>query len=345
MNIHPAKFWECADTDRVRCNLCRFHCLIANGRRGRCGVRENQKGTLFTLVYGQAVAENVDPIEKKPLYHFHPGSKSLSVATVGCNFHCLHCQNHQLSQWPHEREGIPGTDLSPQQIVQHAVESQSVSISYTYTEPTIYFEYAFDTAVEAKKAGIKNVFVTNGFTTTEALETIAPYLDAANVDLKGFSDNAYRDVTGASLEGVLECLHDYRRLGIWLEVTTLVIPGHNDSEEELSQLASFIADELGRDVPWHLSAFYPTYKMLDRPATPTNTLYQARDVGRRAGLRHVYLGNVNDVGAGDTICPACGKTVIRRQRMQFVDTDLTGNRCNFCGYEIAGISLSEGEDS
>lgn len=339
MNLHPAKFWEAAREGKVRCNLCRFHCVIADGRRGLCGVRENRDGALFTLVYGLSIAENVDPIEKKPLYHFHPGSRSLSLATVGCNFRCLHCQNYQISQWPQERSDISGTKLPPQEIVRHAMESGSASIAYTYTEPTIFFEYAYDTAVKAKAAGVKNVFVTNGYTTTEALESIAPYLDAANVDLKGFSNKAYREVTGASLDGVLDCLRDYRRLGIWLEVTTLVIPGHNDSEDELRQIAAFIADELGCDVPWHISAFYPTYKMLDRPPTPVSTLYLARDIGLRAGLEYVYLGNVNDSGAGDTICPGCGQVVIRRRRLQFLETELTDNRCNRCQHEIPGVAL------
>ena len=339
MNLHPAKFWEVVSSDKVRCNLCRFHCLIAAGRRGRCGVRENLDGSLFTLVYGQSIAENIDPIEKKPLYHFHPGSRSLSIATVGCNFRCLHCQNYQISQWPRERSGIPGTELSPQEVVRHAVESGSASIAYTYTEPTIFFEYAYDTAVAARNAGIKNVFVTNGYTTTAALEAIAPYLDAVNVDLKGFSDSAYKEVTGASLSGVLDCLKDYRRLGIWLEVTTLVIPGHNDSEDELRQIATFIADELGREVPWHISAFYPTYKMLDRPPTPAATLTLARELGRQAGLEYVYLGNVDDPGGSDTVCPGCGKTVIHRKRLEFINTELIDNRCRYCGYEIAGVEL------
>ncbi len=340
VNLHPAKFWEVADGGRVRCNLCRFHCVITAGRRGRCGVRENREGSLYSLVYGCAVAENLDPIEKKPLYHFCPGSPVLSIATVGCNFRCLHCQNHQISQWPHEHPGIPGTELTPSEVVRHALESGSKSIAYTYTEPTIYFEYAFDTAVKAREAGLKNVFVTNGYTTTEALEAIAPYLDAANVDLKGFTDQFYKEVTGASIDGVLDCLRDYRRLGIWLEVTTLVIPGHNDSEEELRGIATFIAEELGPDVPWHLSAFYPTYKMLDRPPTPVASLILARNVGREAGLKYVYLGNVDDPGGGDTHCPGCGKTVIRRQRLKLVETELTDNCCNHCRYRIAGIALS-----
>lgn len=339
MNLHPAQFWQALDAGKVRCNLCRFHCVIADGRRGRCGVRENHAGALFTLVYGQSIAENVDPIEKKPLYHFQPGSKSLSIATVGCNFRCLHCQNYQISQWPHERSGIPGTALPPQEVVKHALESGSASIAYTYTEPTIFYEYAFDTAVLARQAGLKNVFVTNGYTTNAALEEIAPYLDAANVDLKGFSDQAYKEVTGASLQGVLDCLREYCRLGIWLEVTTLVIPGHNDSEEELGQIANFIAKELSYEVPWHISAFYPTYKMLDRPPTPVATLTLARDLGRRAGLKYIYLGNVDDADGGNTVCPSCGQVVIRRKGLQFIDTELTGNFCNYCRYEIAGVEL------
>nr|NIP48579.1 AmmeMemoRadiSam system radical SAM enzyme [Gammaproteobacteria bacterium]NIQ11126.1 AmmeMemoRadiSam system radical SAM enzyme [Gammaproteobacteria bacterium]NIR25418.1 AmmeMemoRadiSam system radical SAM enzyme [Gammaproteobacteria bacterium]NIY19027.1 AmmeMemoRadiSam system radical SAM enzyme [Gammaproteobacteria bacterium] len=309
-------------------------------RRGRCGVRVNREGTLYTLVYGKTVAENVDPIEKKPLYHFHPGSRSLSIATVGCNLHCLHCQNYQISQWPHDRTEIPGARMAPAEVIQHAIDSRSVSIAYTYTEPTIFYEYAYDTAVKAREAGIKNVFVTNGYTTTQALEEIAPFLDAANVDLKGFSDQAYKDITGASLGGILDCLRDYKRLGLWLEVTTLVIPGHNDGDAELQQIATFIADELGPDVPWHVSAFYPTYKMQNRPPTPAETLLKARDIGRDAGLQFVYLGNSSAAGASDTICPGCGETVIRRNRLQYIESQLNGNRCKHCNHDIAGIKLS-----
>ena len=335
-----AKFWQQMPGEKVQCNLCRFHCHIVPRRRGRCGVRENRDGQLVTLVYVRAISENLDPIEKKPLYHFYPGSKSLSIATVGCNFRCLHCQNYQISQWPHEHQDIPGETLAPEQIVKHALTSRSISISYTYTEPTIYYEYAYDTAVLAHRAGIKNVFVTNGYTTTEALEAIAPYLDAANVDLKGFSDKAYKEVTGASLNGVLDGLRDYRRLGIWLEVTTLMIPGHNDGDDELRELAKFLVEELGPDVPWHVSAFYPTYKMMDRPPTPITTLYRAREIGREAGLNYVYLGNVGDPGASDTCCPGCGKVVIRRQRLLFSGSKIKDNCCRACGHLIAGVGLS-----
>jgi pyruvate formate lyase activating enzyme len=337
--MHEAKFWEKAGEGRVRCGLCRFSCLIPPGRRGRCGVRENRDGALYTLVYGKVIAEHVDPIEKKPLFHFHPGSRSYSIATVGCNFRCLHCQNADISQWPHERAGIPGSDLSPQEVVDGAGRSDCLSIAYTYTEPTIYFEYAYDTAVLAHQTGLKNVFVTNGYTTPAALEAIAQYLDAANVDLKAFTERFYHQVTGATLAGVLDCLRDYRRLGIWLEVTTLVIPGWNDDADELRRLAGFIASELGRDVPWHVSAFHPTYRMLDRPPTPAATLQRAAAIGREAGLRHVYVGNLPVEGGEDTRCPHCGETVIRRQGFRLLTMEVRQGCCRACGGTIAGVGL------
>jgi pyruvate formate lyase activating enzyme len=339
MEIQDARFWESLSSNKVRCNLCRFHCVIANGRRGRCGVRENRAGVLYTLVYGKSISEQVDPIEKKPLYHFYPGSRALSMATVGCNFRCLHCQNSDISQWPHEQEGFPGTPLSPAEIVADAQNHQCVSIAYTYTEPTIYYEYAYDTAVLASEAGIKNIFVTNGYTTTAALEKIAPFLDAANVDLKGFSEEFYREVTGASLAGVLDCLKDYRRLGIWLEVTTLVIPGLNDSDDDLRGIAQFIAGELGRDVPWHVTAFYPTYRMLDRPPTPLASLVKAREAGVAAGLDYVYVGNVAGGEGEFTFCPGCGAAVIRRQGFRLLEVALDAGLCRQCGHELAGVGL------
>jgi len=335
-------FWDKAGEGRVRCGLCRFACLIAPGKRGHCGVRENLDGVLYTLVYGKAIAEHVDPIEKKPLFHFHPGSHSYSVATVGCNFRCRHCQNWQISQWPHQRPTIPGSELPPEAIVAAARRSGCQSISYTYTEPTVFFEYAYDTAVLARQSGLKNVFVTNGYTTTAALEAVAPYLDAANVDLKGFSEHFYHTVAGASLAGVLACLQDYRRLGIWLEVTTLVIPGMNDDSDELRRLAEFIAGTLGREVPWHISAFHPDYQMLDRPATPPQTLYHAAQIGRDAGLQYVYLGNLYGAGGEDTLCPHCGAPAIRRQGFRLLAQDVVNGCCRACGGAIAGVGLGTG---
>ncbi len=340
IDLHEAMFWEKRADHKVLCQLCRFQCTIAPERRGLCGVRENRDGVLYTLVYGRSIAEHVDPIEKKPLFHVLPGSRSFSMATVGCNFRCLHCQNADISQWPHEHTQIPGNRFSPDDLVARALKYHCASISYTYTEPTIFYEYAYDTARKAQAAGLRNVFVTNGYTTTAALEAIAPYLDAANVDLKGFSDDFYRTVTGARLDGVLECLKDYRRLGVWLEVTTLVIPGHNDDEHQLRQVAEFISRELGNDVPWHVTAFYPTYKMLDARPTPVATLLRARQIGRDAGLHYVYLGNVAEAGGEDTTCPGCERVVINRHGLRLKEIQVLDGRCRYCQHTISGIGMS-----
>lgn len=337
--MREARFWDSAADKKVKCGLCRFRCLIAEGQRGVCGVRENRDGILYTLVYGRSIAENVDPIEKKPLFHYHPGSLSFSVATVGCNFRCLHCQNHQISQWPHSRRDMAGRAMPPAEIVRLAREANCRSIAYTYTEPTVFFEYAYDTAVLAREAGIGNVFVSNGYTTAEALEAIAPYLDAANIDLKGFSEKFYREVAGATLAGVLDTLRAYRRLGIWLEVTTLVIPGHNDSDADLKGIARFIAEELGPRVPWHVTAFYPTYRMLEAAPTPATTLRRARRIGLDAGLRYVYQGNLPGEEGESTSCPGCGALVVERQGFGLRRRRTEKGRCMACGERIDGIGM------
>jgi len=334
--MHEAMFWEKREGGKVQCGLCRFRCLIADGHRGVCGVRENRGGTLYTLVYGRAVAEHVDPIEKKPLFHYRPGTTSYSVATAGCNFRCLHCQNYEISQLP-PGAAVPGFELPPQEIVRRALAAGCRSISYTYTEPTIFYEYAYDTAVPAHAAGLGNIFVSNGYITPEALERIAPVLDAANIDLKGFSEKFYREVTGATLQGVLDSLKVYRRLGIWLEVTTLVIPGHNDADAELQAIARFIAEELGPEVPWHVTAFYPTFKMRDRPPTPAATLRRARQIGLDAGLRYVYEGNIPGAGGENTLCPACKATVIERHGFRIGAVHLREGTCGSCGAPLDGI--------
>jgi pyruvate formate lyase activating enzyme len=337
--MHEAQFWEEKNHGFVQCYLCRFHCRIADGGRGICGVRKNQKGTLYTLVYGRAVATNIDPIEKKPLFHLLPGSKSYSIATVGCNFRCLHCQNDTISQWPHEHSHaqLPGELLPPEQIIQEALDSGCQSIAYTYTEPTIYYEYAYDTAKLAHEAGLKNVFVSNGYTETKPLEEIAPFLDAANIDLKGFSDPFYKKCTGASLSGVLATLRDYRRLGIWLEVTTLLIPGQNDDAVELQNLAEFIVAELGAETPWHVTGFFPAYKMLDTPPTPMAALLRARAIGKEAGLKHVYTGNLYDADGESTYCPACHVRVVHREGFMLTENRIKQGRCEVCQADIAGV--------
>jgi pyruvate formate lyase activating enzyme len=335
--MHEALFWKETNDGQVRCDLCRFRCLIAKGRLGRCKVRQNRGGKLYSLVYGHCIAEQIDPIEKKPLFHYHPGSLSYSIATVGCNFHCLHCQNHTLSQWPAERP-IAGQQLTPKELVQRAAASECRSIAYTYTEPTIYYEYAYDCAVLAHQQGLGNVFVSNGYTTPEALEHIAPYLDAANIDLKSFSAETYKKLTGAELQGVLETLQQYHQLGIWLEVTTLLIPGCNDSDEELRAIANFIAGQLGCDTPWHVTAFHPAYRMADFPRTPLATLQRARSIGAAAGLHYIYEGNLPGSWE-NTVCPACGKGVIERDTFQLTGRHLADGCCAHCQTSIAGIGL------
>jgi len=296
---------------------------------------------LKTLVYGQVVARNIDPIEKKPLFHFYPGSRSYSIATVGCNFKCRFCQNADIAQMPSDRDGlIVGDFVAPQAIVTDALEHNCRSIAYTYTEPTVYFEYALETARLAKAQGIGNVFVTNGYMSPEALDMAAPFLNAANVDLKAFSDDFYHTYCGARLEPVKETLRKMTGLGILVEVTTLLIPGLNDDPEELRGLAGFISEDLGPDTPWHISRFHPTYRLTDRPATPLETLQQAGEIGREAGLRYVYLGNVYGENGESTQCPQCQTVVIDRRGFQVVSNRISDGRCPRCKAEIYGVGMS-----
>ncbi len=297
--IRDAMLWDPAEDRAVACRLCAHRCVIKPGKRGVCAVRENRDGRLVTLVYGEVVAAHVDPIEKKPLYHFLPGSKALSIATPGCNFRCGFCQNWQISQSP-RREGsaVAGEPFAPEAVVRAALDQGCRSISYTYTEPTIFFEYATDTARLAREAGLLNNFVTNGYMTAEALESIRPYLDAANVDLKAFRDETYKKVCGARLEPVLDSIRRMRALGIWVEVTTLVVPGMNDGGDELAAIARFVAS-VDPDIPWHISRFHPDFEYTETPATPVAALRAAVDAGRREGLRYIYVGNVPG-GSEDT---------------------------------------------
>ena len=321
---------------KVRCYLCNHHCIISPSKRGICGVRENQEGKLYTLVFGRAISLNVDPIEKKPIFHLYPGSTSFSIATVGCNFRCLQCQNHEISQMPADQGRIDGSTVAPSKIVSLAKEHRCESISYTYTEPTIYFEYAYETAALASKDGIKNIFVTNGYMTEEALKTIQPYLDAANVDLKSFQEKFYKEICGSRLKPVLENLKLMREMGIWVEITTLVIPTLNDSDKEFEEIAQFIVS-LGPEVPWHISAFYPTYKMLNLPRTPASLLQRAREIGIKAGLRYVYCGNIPGEEGEDTFCPQCGRKVIERVGFRVVKNDVVKGECLHCHTKIDGI--------
>jgi pyruvate formate lyase activating enzyme len=335
--MKEAMMYEKLENENIRCILCNHYCIIKDAKRGICGVRENQQGTLYTLVYGKLSSRAVDPIEKKPLFHFYPGSTAYSIATPGCNFRCKHCQNFDISQMPKDKKRITGMDIPPEEVVADAKRNRCKSIAYTYTEPTIFFEYAYDIAKLATKDGIKNIFVTNGYISKEALHKIAPYLDAANIDLKAMTDFFYKEICGAKLKPVLDSIKLHKELGIWIEITTLVIPDLNDSDEELRQIARFIHDEVGEGIPWHVSAFRPTYKLTDKPSTPVSTLERAQKIGHEAGLRYVYLGNV---GKGEnTYCYNCGTLIIQRWGFHSTKNEIKNNLCYKCNTKIDGIRL------
>lgn len=329
-----AMFYEKLDGD-VRCGLCNQFCRIRSGKRGICGVRENQDGVLETLVYGKLIiAMHVDPIEKKPLYHFLPGHLSYSIATVGCNFRCLHCQNADISQMPAERDTIPGSYVEPETVVAEALDAGCRSVAYTYTEPTVFFEYALDVARLASESGLKNVFVSNGYMSEEAVRTIEPYLDGINIDLKG-DDNFYKKVCGARLEPVKKNIELIWNLGIWVEVTTLLIPGYNDSDSQLKETAEFLAG-VSPEIPWHVTAFYPTYKLRDAPPTSAETLRRAIRIGREAGISYVYGGNIPGEDE-NTICPRCGQVLVERSAFRIVKNNITGGKCPHCDRSIVGV--------
>jgi pyruvate formate lyase activating enzyme len=337
--MHEAKFYTRLADNRVHCQLCKHFCKIADGQRGICEVRENQAGTLYTQVYGKSISAAIDPIEKKPLFHLNPGSTSFSIATVGCNFRCRHCQNWEIAQYPRMHEGaIPGKDLSPESVVNQAGRAGCVSIAYTYTEPTIFFEYAYETAKLANRAGLKNVFISNGYTSAEALKAISPYLDAANIDLKSFNDDFYRKICGARLQPILDTIRLYRDLGIWIEVTTLIIPGYNDNEEELKAIADFIVN-VGAEIPWHVTAFYPTHELTDAPRTSARILRRARQIGIEAGLRYVYEGNIPGEGGENTYCHGCGELLIERFGFSIRENRIEQGRCRTCSAKIDGIGM------
>ena len=333
--MKEALLYEKLENKLVHCFLCSHHCKIGDQKFGFCGVRQNIEGRLFTHVYGKVIARHTDPIEKKPLYHFLPGSTSFSIATIGCNFRCGFCQNWQLSQSTIRDGDFPGDEFTPQQVVDAALKNNCKSISYTYTEPTIFFEYALDTAKLAKAKGLFNNFVTNGYMTKRALEMIKPYLDAANVDLKFFKEESYKKTCAASLEPVLNTIKLMRDLDIWVEITTLVVPGENDSEEELKSIAEFIS-AVDNNIPWHISRFYPNYKFTDLEPTKETVLKKAQEIGYESGLNYIYVGNVYGWG-NDTHCHNCKKLLIKREGFSVLENNITQNKCAFCNAVLPGI--------
>lgn len=335
--MKEAMFYQSGKGNGLICGLCSHRCHIKEGKRGFCGVRENRAGILYSLVYGRVVAEHSDPIEKKPLFQFLPGSKSYSISTVGCNFRCLHCQNYDISQSPHLRGGeIAGVEKTPESVVEAAVQADCASISYTYVEPTVFYEFAHVCSVLAHERQLKNVFVSNGYMTPEVARHFAPLLDGINIDIKAFTDDFYKKICKARLQPVLDSVRLMHELGVWVEVTTLLIPGLNDSPEELHSIARFIKT-IDPGIPWHVTAFYPTYKLTDRSPTSVESLRRARDIGLSEGLRFVYEGNIPGEGGENTYCPSCSTELITRFGFSIRRNRVSDGCCSECGEEIEGV--------
>ena len=333
-DLKECMFYEKLKDNKIQCHLCPRHCMIEEGKRGNCNVRENQKGRLYSLVYAKPCAIAIDPIEKKPLYHFMPGSSVYSIGTAGCNLHCKFCQNWTTSQaMP---EDVTSITLTPKQLVEEAEYHGCNAIAYTYNEPTVFYEFAYDTSILARKAGMKNIFVSNGYLSAEATRQIGPYLDGINIDLKSFNDKTYMSLCGGRLKPVMETIRLMKTLGVWVEVTTLIIPGINDKEEELRNIAHFLKN-IGADVPWHVTRFHPAYKLQDRSPTPSATLRRAREIGMEEKLRYVYAGNLVDTESENTHCYSCHALLIKRRGMVVIQNRLRNGKCPECGTRIDGV--------
>lgn len=340
--LTEAVLWQADKAGKVRCGLCNQRCVIEKGKLGRCGVRRNIGGVLYSLNYSKLCSANPDPIEKKPLFHFQPGSRSFSVAAMGCNFRCDYCQNWQISQFAIENGHIEGQAISPEQLVDAARRTSCSSIAYTYSEPTVFMELCNDTGRLAKQHGLTNVFVSNGYITAEAIDFAADWLDGINVDLKAFTDDYYRRHCKANLQPVLDTIsHIAGRTSIWMEITTLLVPDENDSDEELQRLADFIVTTAGPGTPWHISRFHPQYLYMDSVATPIEILERACEIGKKAGLHYVYLGNVPGSEGESTFCYNCGATLIKRIGYTIEANNIKNGCCPNCGTQIAGFELQK----
>ena len=337
---HIAWLSKKLNSGKILCQACSQSCKLEEGEYGICGVRKVEDGELRLLVYGIAAAVNVDPVEKKPMFNFLPKTRAFSVGTVGCNFSCKFCQNHDISQYPKEHNHeIVGHDMPPQNIVELALENGCDSIAYTYNEPIVFFEYTYDTAKIAHEKGLKNIYVTSGYETKKAIDLLAPYIDGMNIDIKSFNGEFYKEICGARLKPVLESVKYAHEKGIWVEVTTLLISGKNDSDDEIRSIARFLA-ELDQTIPWHLSAFHPMYKMMDVERTPASTLRRAYKIAQEEGLKYVYVGNIDDEDHESTYCPGCKERVIDRTGYigQYVTNGLDENgKCPYCGYKLEGV--------
>jgi pyruvate formate lyase activating enzyme len=334
-NAREASYWESLGDGRIMCGLCPRRCVVRPGGRGHCGVRENRGGTYYTLTYGNPCAIHVDPIEKKPFYHFLPTTTAFSVATAGCNLDCKFCQNWHISQATPDE--LLNYDLPPDQLVAAALASGAPSIAYTYSEPTIFFEYMLECAKLARASGLRNVYHSNGFIEPEPLRELCRYLDAANVDLKGFTEDYYREMSGGSLAPVMRSLWILKEEGVHLEITTLLVPGQNDDPETLRAMCRWINETLGSDVPLHFSRFHPQHRLRNLPPTPVERLELAREIAIEEGLRYVYIGNVPGHPANATYCPSCGEELVHRVGYSVDVTALVGGRCSACDAAIEGV--------
>jgi pyruvate formate lyase activating enzyme len=330
MIMKEALLYQKLSNKSVQCNLCSHLCKIPLGKSGICRVRKNINGNLYSLIYGKLIAQHCDPVEKKPLYHFYPGTKALSIGTLGCNFHCSFCQNCDISQITDKQIAAFGKSYQPNEIVDLAIQKGCKSIAYTYNEPTIFFEYAYDVARIANQRGLKNIWVSNGYMTEKMLDWMLPWIDAFNIDLKAFQEKTYHQVTGGHLKPVLDSLIKIAKSGKWLEVTTLIIPGINDSSFELSKIAHFIINQLGADVPWHISRFFPAYKMNHIPPTPLKTLMTAYNIGINEGLHYVYIGNIPQNEHQNTRCPKCHNLLIVRSGYHLYSYNIKNGECPYC---------------
>ena len=334
-NPKLANYWQPIEGDVVQCLLCPRKCVLGTGQRGVCTVRICKDGKLYTLGYGNPVAIHIDPIEKKPFFHVAPGEPVYSLAVAGCNMRCIFCQNWQISQSrPDETQNYA---LSPENVVSEAIQNKCKFIAYTYTEPTVFYEYMLDIAKVARQKGIKNTMHTCGYINPEPLKELLKYMDAVNVDLKGFSEEFYAKIgLMAQLEPVLDTLKAIKKQGVWLEITNLLIPGFNDDPAKIKEMCVWIKDNLGPDVPLHFSRFMPAFKLENLPPTPVEKLKEAYDIAKAAGLKYVYIGNLPGAPEESTYCPRCGKVVVKRQGYQIQEDNIIKSKCKFCGYTIAG---------
>ncbi len=330
-----ARYYKKLEGRGIECTLCPRHCRVTDLERGYCGVRENRSDVYYTLVYGRPCALNVDPIEKKPLFHFYPGTAALSLATAGCNVNCKCCQNWEISQ--SRPEQTDNLDLPPKALVDICIQRNVPTIAYTYSEPIIFYEYMYDTAELGHSKGVKSVMITGGYVEESPLADLMPRLDAIKVDLKAIREDYYRNFVGGELKPVLDRLVQIKKAGMWLEIVYLIIPTLNDTEAEFKELAQWIKANLGPDTPVHFSRFHPQYLLTDLPATPKRTLEMAHAIGQAEGLQFVYLGNVAGHPAESTYCPACGQVLIERRGYRIHQNNLKGNQCGQCGRVIPGL--------